>query len=764
MSELMVQGGRAAGSGPGPVKLGGRLPVSGAPRTRELAADAVGLLGTLLRDHRVVARALRDCRPSDAWVIQRLLVASGLLGVVLDRPPAEWTSDTVEAGLLGAVLADPARAEATVRRLWPQLPAPARPRCADPSRVRRVVGARGVSRPLDRHDGILRCVAPTGTFALEGADEAVMMIQPFWILHVTNFEDSRIAVARAAALYDGIRGGASLHSGTRVHYASALELNASKGVAGILRTVHSWLSVDRREEIEFESLSRNGASALPSGARVEVLFADSESPYLHAIRYSHPDTTVPGRRWVTEVGLRAYEGADAIHTSIVTATEDISSAPTAVVVPTRPRLVTQLLAKNGPALSTPGMRIDRLTLEDANDFVRHARDMRRKYPIIVISSIPGGEALIDPRTLLRLVQGIADVVLIDGLVDTRKLADVVGAELIPFAGGVRIAYPVSAGPYSDHVPVRTIRPVDLDDWRIAGVRAEQEIFAGVAHRTARGNLTRHLALEQVREEQIRRRVARARAKGVAEASTALYEASSEVQARYAAREQSLQQDIEVYDQMLIERDQKIAELGREIDELEIQNENDKQELWTAQTKLKAHEATIAQLTERPSTSGADKIDGKTRDALRALLGGRGTVADALRAVAFAHRDRVVVLPSAYRSAEASAGFRRADVVTDLLCKLLGTYHETLTSGGTTAQAKAVFGDAFSSTESDTVANNPMGRKRRTFTYQGVDLEMMSHLKHGRKESPAETLRIHFHWDADARLIVIGHCGRHLDFN
>ena len=56
------------------------------------------------------------------------------------------------------------------------------------------------------------------------------------------------------------------------------------------------------------------------------------------------------------------------------------------------------------------------------------------------------------------------------------------------------------------------------------------------------------------------------------------------------------------------------------------------------------------------------------------------------------------------------------------------------------------------------------RKRRTFEYQGKGVVMTRHLKIGRKDSVAETLRIQFYWDANARKVVIGHCGPHLDFD
>ena len=77
-------------------------------------------------------------------------------------------------------------------------------------------------------------------------------------------------------------------------------------------------------------------------------------------------------------------------------------------------------------------------------------------------------------------------------------------------------------------------------------------------------------------------------------------------------------------------------------------------------------------------------------------------------------------------------------------------------------AKAVFGhNAYAQNESQALSND--GRRRRTFTYRGRDFLMEKHLKIGVKDSAAETLRIHFEWLADEKRLVVGYCGKHLDF-
>ena len=93
----------------------------GAPATGTLVADAVMLMGTMLRDVRVIDRVLDCAGPSEEWAVRGLLVAAGLLGVA--PQPARWIPrpECVDAGLLATVIADPFTAREVLRRLTPML-------------------------------------------------------------------------------------------------------------------------------------------------------------------------------------------------------------------------------------------------------------------------------------------------------------------------------------------------------------------------------------------------------------------------------------------------------------------------------------------------------------------------------------------------------------------------------------------------------------------------------------------------------------------
>ncbi|KAB8139621.1 hypothetical protein F8S13_27380 [Chloroflexia bacterium SDU3-3] len=125
-------------------------------------------------------------------------------------------------------------------------------------------------------------------------------------------------------------------------------------------------------------------------------------------------------------------------------------------------------------------------------------------------------------------------------------------------------------------------------------------------------------------------------------------------------------------------------------------------------------------------------------------------------------ERIVILPSAWKSAAEAARFERTPQAFDLLWKLVTDYWEMLVAGQGNHVARQIFGDDFAATESETVQHNTRARRLRTFSYNGQEIEMLMHLRLGRKESIAQTWRTHFTWDAERKVIVIGHCGKHLD--
>jgi len=154
-----------------------------------------------------------------------------------------------------------------------------------------------------------------------------------------------------------------------------------------------------------------------------------------------------------------------------------------------------------------------------------------------------------------------------------------------------------------------------------------------------------------------------------------------------------------------------------------------------------------------------------RDLMLRFAGGQPTLADALELLAASYPNRVVILDSAKKAAADSDGLERRVLrqATELLFKLAGPYWDALATGRGDGEARALFGDSYAARESETVAGNKRARELRTFIYNGDPVAMERHLRIGVKDSPATTWRCHFYWDGARKRIVVGHCGKHLDF-
>lgn len=122
---------------------------------------------------------------------------------------------------------------------------------------------------------------------------------------------------------------------------------------------------------------------------------------------------------------------------------------------------------------------------------------------------------------------------------------------------------------------------------------------------------------------------------------------------------------------------------------------------------------------------------------------------------------LLVLDSAWKSADQAKHFEHSDQLFDLLWNLATRFREDKRNGAPDRIAGQVFGESYAPRESTTTEGNPKARRARTFSYSGKEVVMWQHLKIGAKDSEKRTLRIHFTWDDDLDQVVIGHCGKHL---
>jgi hypothetical protein len=467
-------------------------------------------------------------------------------------------------------------------------------------------------------------------------------------------------------------------------------------------------------------------------------------PFWFCAQLNHPDDDNSGRRWTTEVGLYQQDGESPVECSVLLRTDEVSTRVTAPIQTTRPLLVKQLLETCRPLGQTPGMSIKRLTVGNAESFLRSIEYGKREYPIIVLSANHDGVYYSDPEKLRSIVMGLADVVCIPKEENTFAIEEIVGRRYMAFGGAINIVFPGRQGirgPYYENV---LFRREEIEDLSKEQKPVASEVLSRITHRTNLPLSWRHISPEKVRQEVLRARLAR-------------------MIQRDKSGEHS--QQLKEYTELLELADQELSAKDEEMNQIRSDYEAKEQEV----RELRAHIDNLKHTLkgQQSNDDGRDDIIeamAPLRDALADVLKGSPRLQSVVELMATLYPDRIVFLATARDSAKESdrGGFNQGKRALEILHKLATEYWQQLADGKSDQHAKTVFGkNEYAAKEAGALSND--GRRHRTFSYRGHDVVMEKHLKLGIKDSAAETLRVHFEWFAKEKMIIVGHCGKHLDF-
>lgn len=150
------------------------------------------------------------------------------------------------------------------------------------------------------------------------------------------------------------------------------------------------------------------------------------------------------------------------------------------------------------------------------------------------------------------------------------------------------------------------------------------------------------------------------------------------------------------------------------------------------------------------------------DALRVVVSSpaEATPEMLLNVYSILYKDKLVVLPNAYRTAKKSSTFKYTDRLAGHFNTLMTSYLDAISNGQPDTQAREVFGrGVYSAKESESVQLAPTLRCHREFEVNGKKVLMLQHLSIGVAESLAETIRVYF--KIIEGVVYIGHCGEHL---
>lgn len=541
-------------------------------------------------------------------------------------------------------------------------------------------------------------------------------------------------------------------------YSSLLHLVDADPRPAVRAALKAWLETKTRHDLSDEQLHQ-GRHDLGRAQRLEIEEFDyledpapshrrPEHDWSVAFRYSHPDRAVRGRRWITEVGLSLWSNRSIATIRLLT--EEQSALANKPVATTRPGVVDLIQSSCTLHAKTPGRTVHALGLHDVDAFVEHLRDRDRRHPVFVLSPHQDGGHAVDPIRLANLCIGIADVAAIPDGVDTFALEHALGAGMCPYRGAVDIVWPMASGEGLRRIARTRILAEHFEEMRFQQRDPHGELLARVCHETNAMVAWHHGDLASVRSLRLRRELESAREK----LSRAVPPGEREL--------------LTMYEQVEKEDKQKIQGLEERVQQLEgdlvaqrAATGEAEQATREAQHKAEALEHALRESKRGSTTDAGDRQ--RLREAVQRALQKEPTLEDSLVVLDHLFPDRLVILDTAWKSARAAAKFRDGKKAFDLLWKLGTGYHDAMCAGGGDKQALQVFGNtSFAARESETVESNTKARSLRTFVYRGESIEMVRHLKIGVKPSDATTFRAHFHWDAANKVVVLGHCGGHLD--
>ena len=534
-------------------------------------------------------------------------------------------------------------------------------------------------------------------------------------------------------------------------YANSLVAAGDDAEAAILKAIGGWLKEQLGFGLHPERLTRDGDYSGRRGEKRSTLRIHGcydGDPALCAWVLKHGDDDIWARQWTVEVGLK--RSPVTLQVTCVVKTTEHNTLVSSPVNASQPRVI-QYIIRNVRSPTNVAEFVDAVPGEimktvgpDQRTYEAFRAEVERRGrdgAIVVVSATDEGEYLLNPAALQPKLVGLADVVQVDPKSNSYEMADVLGKPWSAWGGAVNVLSIPSA---SGTVRYRYFLSDEIRTWGDEQQRISK-VLAWVTASTNIARLRMHVRPEGVALLSMRRSTERARAASERMNIAELKENLDEALKRANGYDRHL-------DEIVDENARLQEDLSRYQDEL-IDAQNDLQHKDHKLNALKGQLSGVKARTVDATTA--------TRTLQLVIQKNGPSPLDCLDLIEQAYGDSCTILTSARNSAERMGGFIGGRKLLGLLVDLVTTYREGLMDGSD-VEARRVFGkNEFAAKESDKVMKNKAMRRERTFDYKGAQVEMLRHLKIGVSDDLTQTIRVHFHWDADCQTIVIGHCGEHL---
>jgi hypothetical protein len=492
-----------------------------------------------------------------------------------------------------------------------------------------------------------------------------------------------------------------------------------------------------------------------SGAWVEVrtlnYSLDTRSPEAWVMRFEHYDRDYKQRKWRTDISVTCR---DEIHAQLSVKVTRFLNAnylgeeppipPSSV-----PRFVSTILRDDSLKCFVGTRRLDsqaiRLTPGDGRSLHQFLVSKERILPVVLINLNYLREVL-SPDGLQNVILGSGIVYWYDEPTVHSALAYEWGAKYVDHyqcgKDSVRIYLPaLSTARWLDsnrhrYIPLAKFEGASADLLRIIS----QGIFRITSTNLQDGQITDFESLyfhnQRQRLVQLRQAAAASGTRTTEELEylSALEEENTEVTNKFK----------EAQNQLSAEQEQNVF--------LELQLEETQDQLRRSQAQFSAYSITENQYK---------KALGDQQDKRQVWRRLPRTLAEDLRQMAELFPEKIAVLDAAYESAE-DAKFQAVHEAHELLFEMANTLHSIFfdaDEGDKEGVFKSSTGFEITMNESSSTKADKRLMNLRKRVYEGQEEDFSPHAK---LEKGGKDLRVHFFVDNLRKLIVIGHCGDHLE--
>ena len=389
----------------------------------------------------------------------------------------------------------------------------------------------------------------------------------------------------------------------------------------------------------------------------------------------------------------------------------------------------------------------RLAVGDGKRWVERLKSRERRCPLVFVSGTAGShEALLDTERLAWLLVGSAVVVTPDSRVVDEELQQLLPKEMRCWGGAVRVYQPgVRLEDKSDRRRHWSFYPEQIHEQGNEVV--EEMLVRGVARRAGPIQLTTLATIEDVATKQREARLAELRATRASAKDTEWIQLLEEDNEALAEKLQATQQDL---DQAETERDLMQADMEERVGSAEHEMKNWRGRALEAEKKagqLAKVESLLGDMSELPE-SVPEVIDWMARGFPGRIIFTEGAQKAAKRA-------------SINSAGEIATVWRCLHAMATVLWEMhFGDGASGGNAGTLTKQFQDKTGFELTFTESGVTKADKKLMSLRLVEFDGEKIDITPHVKIGTK--PPNILRVHYHAHQKKKLLVVGHCGDHLD--